>query len=217
MFREAGTFRASGVSYGWSTMVGGALRGENDMTDQWHQPSQAHGSDAAWASNPPPPDAAPGYPQPPAGYGQSPGHGQSPAGYGQAPGYGQSPAGYGQAPGYGQEPGFVQPQGYGQAPGYGQQAPYGGPVDPYGQAPNPDGPPPAAGPPFTAGQYGFGASAPSRNRAGIIGGLLLILVGIAITVGTYANARSNGGGGYYITFGPIIWGAILLFKSLREN
>jgi hypothetical protein len=42
-------------------------------------------------------------------------------------------------------------------------------------------------------------------------------VGPAVTLGTYANARSNGGGGYYITFGPVIYGTILLFRSLSRN
>jgi len=41
-------------------------------------------------------------------------------------------------------------------------------------------------------------------------------VGVAITVGTYANASENGGG-YYITFGPVIYGTILLFRSLRRD
>lgn len=212
MLRDQGTFRAPGDSYCRSTMVGGALRGENDMTDQWHQPSQGPGSDAAaWASNPPPPPGGgPGHAQPQDGYGQAPGYGQ------QAPGYGQQAPAYGQAPGYGQEPGFVQPQGYGQAPGYGQQPPYGGPADAYGQAPGPYGPSPVGDSPFASGQP-FGAPAPARNRGGIIAGLLLIAVGIAVTVGTYANAKSNGGGGYYITFGPVIWGTVLLVKSLRRD
>jgi hypothetical protein len=94
-------------------------------------------------------------------------------------------------------------------------SPY-GPAAPYGQSPGPYGPA-VGGSPFAPGQPGYGRPAPTYNRRGVIAGLLLIAVGLAITLGTYANARSNGGGGYYITFGPVIYGAILLFRSLRQN
>jgi hypothetical protein len=112
----------------------------------------------------PQPPQAPGFGQPPHGYGQppaGPGYGQPqpPPGYGQPPsgqGYGQAqpPPGYGQPqppPGYGQPPSgpsYGQPQpppGYGQPPsgqGYGQAPPsgsaYGQPQPPpgYGQQPS---------------------------------------------------------------------------------
>jgi hypothetical protein len=184
------------------------------MTDQWHQPSHGPGSEAAaWASNPPPPVGAPGQAQWQAapGYGQ----GQAPA-YGQEPGFVQPPApGYGQAPGYGDAPGYGQAPGYGDAPGYGQAPGYGD-APGHGPAPGPYGPA-DAGSPFATGQRPFGAPEPARNRAGIIGGVLLIVIGLAISIGTYANASSNGGGSYFITWGPVLYGTILLVRSLRRS
>ncbi len=45
-------------------------------------------------------------------------------------------------------------------------------------------------------------------------GLILCVVGIAITVGTYDSASRSGGGTYFIAYGPIIYGAIRFFKGL---
>lgn len=46
----------------------------------------------------------------------------------------------------------------------------------------------------------------------MIGGLIACVVGIAITWGSYALA--SGGGTYFVTWGPILFGAIYFFKGL---
>ena len=48
----------------------------------------------------------------------------------------------------------------------------------------------------------------------MIGGLIACVVGIAITWGSYALA--SGGGTYFITWGPILFGAIAFFKGLFD-
>jgi ribosomal protein S27AE len=44
-------------------------------------------------------------------------------------------------------------------------------------------------------------------------GLVLMIVGIAVTAGTYSSA-SRGGGTYFIAYGPIVVGAIRFFQGL---
>lgn len=45
-------------------------------------------------------------------------------------------------------------------------------------------------------------------------GLILLVVGIAITVVTHDNAEENGGGTYVIAYGPMIIGGIRFFQGL---
>ncbi|HYA00507.1 MAG TPA: hypothetical protein VEK76_09175 [Candidatus Binatia bacterium] len=56
-----------------------------------------------------------------------------------------------------------------------------------------------------------------RRRAfgHIAGGLILVAVGISISVGTYVGAASNPyGGSYFITFGPILVGALWFVRGV---
>ena len=117
----------------------------------------------------------PGYGQQP---GQQPGYGQQP-GQGQ-PGYGQQQPGPPAQPGYSQpgygQPGYAPQDGYGQQPGYGTPQPgYGGPGAGYG----------------AGGQAPFGAP-PSKNRAPLIIGIVVLIVVVA--VGGYFALRLLGGG-----------------------
>lgn len=50
----------------------------------------------------------------------------------------------------------------------------------------------------------------------IILGIILIVVGIAITAITHENA-SRAGGTYIVAFGPIIVGVIRLFRGLARS
>ena len=45
-------------------------------------------------------------------------------------------------------------------------------------------------------------------------GLLLAIIGIAVTAGTYSSAADRGGGTYFIAYGPMIFGAITFFRGL---
>lgn len=59
-----------------------------------------------------------------------------------------------------------------------------------------------------------------RGRSGkslIITGIVLVLIGLAITVGSYAWASSRGGGHYYITFSPIIIGIIAIARGVSQS
>jgi uncharacterized membrane protein len=53
----------------------------------------------------------------------------------------------------------------------------------------------------------------SQARTDIVVGLLLLIVGIAITSATYSSA-SQQGGTYIVAYGPIIFGVIRLFRGL---
>jgi hypothetical protein len=147
-----------------------------------------------------PPPGQPGYGQPPAGGFTQP----LPADYGQQP----DPAGYGQpsSPGYNQPPsqGYSQPPG----PGYSQQ-----PGPEYGQPSNP----------YVAPGYGTPNQMPSGSLAGVVRkramkqvavGAAIFLVGLVITVATYSNASSSGGGTYFVAWGPMILGVIWVIRGL---
>jgi hypothetical protein len=107
-----------------------------------------------------------------------------------------------------QQPGNPQyppPQPYTQQPPpsqYGQQQypPYGQQYAGYGQSPR-YGPPPVVR---------------NHHRAEgvkqIVGGLIALVVGLAITIGTYTAA--SGGGVYFVAYGPMIFGVIYLIKGL---
>jgi hypothetical protein len=59
-----------------------------------------------------------------------------------------------------------------------------------------------------------------RGRQGkslIITGIVLLVIGLAITVGSYAWASSHGGGHYYITFTPIIIGIIAIVRGISHT
>ena len=59
-----------------------------------------------------------------------------------------------------------------------------------------------------------------RGRSGkslIITGIVLVVIGLAITVGSYAWASSRGGGHYYITFSPIIIGIIAIVRGVSQS
>ena len=45
-------------------------------------------------------------------------------------------------------------------------------------------------------------------------GIVLVIVGIAITVITKDNATRRGGGTYVVAYGPMIWGAVMFFRGL---
>jgi hypothetical protein len=59
-----------------------------------------------------------------------------------------------------------------------------------------------------------------RDRQGkslIITGIVLLVIGLAITGGTYAWASSRGGGHYYVTFTPIIAGIIAIVRGISHT
>ena len=60
----------------------------------------------------------------------------------------------------------------------------------------------------TAGEGGGGGL--------IVLGIVLLIVGIAITVVTKGSAERAGGGTYVVAYGPMIWGAITIFRGLAR-
>ncbi|HEX6448523.1 MAG TPA: DUF2510 domain-containing protein [Trebonia sp.] len=59
-----------------------------------------------------------------------------------------------------------------------------------------------------------------RGRSGkslIITGIVLVVIGLAITVGSYAWASSRGGGSYYVSFSPIIIGIIAIVRGVKQS
>jgi hypothetical protein len=59
-----------------------------------------------------------------------------------------------------------------------------------------------------------------RGRSGkslIITGIVLVVIGLAITVGSYEWASSRGGGSYYISFSPIIIGIIAIVRGVSQT
>jgi hypothetical protein len=59
-----------------------------------------------------------------------------------------------------------------------------------------------------------------RGREGkslIITGIVLLVIGLVITVGSYAWASSRGGGHYYLTFTPIIVGIIAIVRGISQT
>ncbi len=67
------------------------------------------------------------------------------------------------------------------------------------------------------GYYGAPISSSSGESGGglIVLGLILLIVGIAITVITHDQA-SRQGGTYIVAYGPILWGGITLFRGLAR-
>ncbi|HEY4056277.1 MAG TPA: hypothetical protein VGM39_06690 [Kofleriaceae bacterium] len=52
-----------------------------------------------------------------------------------------------------------------------------------------------------------------RGKGQLFGGLALMIVGIAITAGTYSHAQAEGGS-YYISVGPIVAGLVMFIRGL---
>jgi hypothetical protein len=67
------------------------------------------------------------------------------------------------------------------------------------------------------GSYGGTPTIGSGDRSGaggqIVLGLILLIVGIAITATTHSHA-SRQGGTYVVAYGPMIWGAITMLRGL---
>jgi hypothetical protein len=110
-----------------------------------------------------------------------------------------------------------------------QEAPMTAPQYPGNQYPapqqpgNPQYPPPQQYPAYGQQYAGYGQQprygppvVRSHRRAEgvkqIVGGLIALVVGLAITIGTYAAA--SGGGVYFVAYGPMIFGVIYLIKGL---
>ncbi|MBL9019697.1 MAG: hypothetical protein JNL83_36235 [Myxococcales bacterium] len=66
--------------------------------------------------------------------------------------------------------------------------------------------------------YGAPMQASSGEGGGglIVLGVILLIVGIAITVITKDNATRSGGGTYVVAYGPMIWGAVTIFRGLAR-
>ncbi len=61
------------------------------------------------------------------------------------------------------------------------------------------------------------ASHSSANRNMLVGGVICI-IGILVTIGTYAAAsHSSSGGSYVVAWGAIIFGAIQFFRGLAAS
>jgi len=66
----------------------------------------------------------------------------------------------------------------------------------------------------SAAQDADKTAARARAARMMVVGLILLVVGIAITVVTHDNAEDNGGGTYVIAYGPMIIGGIRFFQGL---
>ena len=68
------------------------------------------------------------------------------------------------------------------------------------------------------GDYGtpYQGSSDSGGGGLIALGIILVVVGIAITVITKDHATRQGGGTYVVAYGPIIWGAVMFFRGLAR-
>ena len=119
------------------------------------------------------------------------------------------------------QPGYPPPgqPGYGQPPAGGFTQPL--PAD-YGQQPNPAGYGQPSNP-YVAPGYGTPNQMPSGSLAGVVRkramkqvavGAAIFLVGLVITVATYSNASSSGGGTYFVAWGPMILGIIWVIRGL---
>ena len=111
------------------------------------------------------------------------------------------------------------------AAGFRMPQPYGQPMQPQQQMQQAYAPP--MYPPPGMPQGGYRPPQPvspaqmateKKKQAGknIALGLVLFIVGLAITVGTKDAAESSGGGTYVVAYGPMIGGAVLFFKGLVQ-
>src|SRR5262249_31577786 len=101
-----------------------------------------------------------------------------------------------------QTPAHAQPpQAYGQPPQADGQPPYPQQQQLPLPAPPPDPAPPHHWP------HGGGA---------IVRGLIVLVLGIAITAGTYNAAVDAGGGQYFIAYGPVVFGLVWIVKGLAS-
>jgi len=166
----------------------------------------SHAPNAFAPPNPPPSGSSPYSPAgyPPVGpQSHAPGAGYSPSSGPQAyaPGAGYAPSG---SPPYAPGAGYPPPSGP-QAGGVPYPPPYPG-APPFGS--------PGAPNPFAPDVEAQRAKKRSRAIAQIGIGLLLVIVGAAITASTHDAAVRGGGGTYVIAYGPIIFGVISFFRGL---
>ena len=69
--------------------------------------------------------------------------------------------------------------------------------------------------PMASGSPSQGAR--SRAFRTVVAGAVLTGIGLIVTVATYAAAASNPrGGSYFVAFGPIIFGIVLMVRGWRE-
>ncbi|HEY4179034.1 MAG TPA: hypothetical protein VGM90_19440 [Kofleriaceae bacterium] len=68
-----------------------------------------------------------------------------------------------------------------------------------------------------AGPANYANQADKQNRGRakmqLFGGLALMVVGVAITAGTYSHAQAEGGS-YYVSVGPIVAGLVMTIRGL---
>jgi hypothetical protein len=61
----------------------------------------------------------------------------------------------------------------------------------------------------------------ARQRAAanrlIVTGLIAMIVGLVLTVGTYESAVGRGGGTYLVAWGPMVWGLITFFRGVMHR
>ena len=71
--------------------------------------------------------------------------------------------------------------------------------------------------------YGTPNQMPSGSLAAVVRkramkqvaiGAVIFIVGLVITVATYSNASSSGGGTYFVAWGPMILGIIWVIRGL---
>jgi hypothetical protein len=56
----------------------------------------------------------------------------------------------------------------------------------------------------------------TRDNSALTTGLLWFGGGLAVTLVTYSMADSNGGGTYFVAWGPMVYGIIKLFQGLNR-
>ncbi len=145
------------------------------------------------------------------------------------PGSGKPPDGHPPPP-----PGHYPPPPPGYYPPPPQQGYYPPPPQGYYPPPPPGPPPPGHYPPpppppgyYPPPSHGYHPNAhyprpgfvpqaqPGNGVLMMLGGLALAGLGIVITVVTFDNARSgNGGGTYFVAYGPIAIGVVTFFRGL---
>jgi len=73
----------------------------------------------------------------------------------------------------------------------------------------------AAPKPVSAPRKTYSSGSSSSGMGNMLLGGVLVVVGLAVTIGTY-SAASQGGGSYYIFWGPVILGGFRFFKGLGQ-
>lgn len=140
---------------------------------------------------------------------QPPNQGHQPSWQGQRPHQHQPPPWQGQQQQQGWHPHQQQPpawHGQPAPPWQHQQTPWQGPQGSAG----------SHSPPYPQSQRTAPASSSGGGGWMVLFGLVLIVVGIAISLGTYDAAVGRGGGYYFIAGGPIIMGIRSIFRGLKS-